>query len=154
MMELTVLRYSSGRESTLGLLFIKGVFACYTLEDEQREIKISGETRIPTGRYQIRLRKEGSHHQRYMQKFPGIHQGMLHITNVPGFKWILIHIGNDDDDTAGCLLVGDTSISNINQEGRINNSSIAYKRIYPIIANELVLGEEVWITYLDEININ
>ncbi|MCW3808136.1 DUF5675 family protein [Plebeiibacterium marinum] len=150
-MELTVLRYSSGRESTLGLLFLEGVFACYTLEDEQREIKVSGETRIPAGRYQVRLRKEGSHHQRYAQKFPGMHKGMLHVTNVPGFKWILLHIGNDDDDTAGCLLVGDTSITNINQEGRINNSTIAYKRIYPIIANELVVGEEVWITYMDEV---
>ncbi len=154
MMELTVLRYSAGKESTLGLLFIEGVFACYTLEDEQREIKVSGETRIPAGRYQVKLRTEGSHHLRYQQKFPQMHQGMLHITNVPGFKWILIHIGNDDDDTAGCLLVGDTSISNINQEGRINNSTVAYKRIYPIITSELVVGEEVWITYLDEKNIN
>ncbi len=152
-MELTVLRYASGEESTLGLLYIDKKFACYTLEDEHRDVKVMGETRIPAGRYQVKLRTEGSHHQRYMQKFPNIHKGMLHVTNVPDFKWILIHIGNDDDDTAGCLLVGDTSVSNINQDGRINNSTIAYKRIYPIIANEIAGGREVFITYLDEVDI-
>ncbi len=121
-MELTVLRYASGEESTLGLLYIDKKFACYTLEDEHRDVKVMGETRIPAGRYQVKLRTEGSHHLRYQQKFPDIHKGMLHVTNVPNFQWILIHIGNDDDDTAGCLLVGDTSVSNINQDGRINNS--------------------------------
>ncbi len=153
-MELTVLRYSSGEESTLGLLFIDGKFACYTLEDEHRVIKVPGKTRIPAGRYKIKLRKEGSHHLRYKSKFPGIHKGMLHITNVPGFKWILIHIGNDDDDTAGCLLVGESSISNITQKGRINNSTLAYSRIYPGIARAIEGGHNVWITYLDEVNLN
>jgi len=75
---------------------------------------------------------------------------MLHITNVPNYKWILIHIGNDDEDTAGCLLVGDTSISNVNQRGRVNNSTAAYLRVYPIVAKALSEGEEVWISYLDE----
>ncbi len=152
-MELTVLRYASGEESTLGLLYIDKKFACYTLEDEHRDVKVMGETRIPAGRYQIKLRTEGLHHQRYKLKFPDIHKGMLHVTNVPNFQWILIHIGNDDDDTAGCLLVGDTSVSNINQDGRINNSTISYKRIYPIIVDEIPEGREVWITYLDEVEV-
>ncbi len=151
-MELTVLRYASGTESTLGLLHINKKFACYTLEDEHRDVKVKGETRIPVVRYQVKLRTEGSHNLRYKQKFPNFHKGMLHVTNVPNFKWILIHIGNDDDDTAGCLLVGDTSVSNINQDGRINNSTIAYKRIYPIIANEITSGRDVWITYRDKLN--
>ncbi len=75
---------------------------------------------------------------------------MFHITEVSNFQWILIHIGNNDNDTAGCLLVGDTFVSFVNQDGRINNSTIAYKRIYPIIANEIARGREVWIAYLDE----
>ncbi|GAF05837.1 DUF5675 family protein [Saccharicrinis fermentans] len=150
-MDLTVLRYSSGVESTLGLLYIDQKFACYTLEDEHREKKVYGETRIPAGRYKVILRTVGSHHKRYKQKFQEFHKGMLHITNVPNFTNILIHIGNTDDDTAGCLLVGESSYSNVNQPGRINSSTIAYKRIYPIIVNAIGKGDEVWINYLDEV---
>ena len=99
--------------------------------------------------YEVDLRTYGSHNERYKQKFPGFHKGMLHIKNVPNYEYILIHIGNDDDDTEGCLLVGDSSMSNITSDGRIESSTIAYKRIYPIIANKIVEGEKVFITYRD-----
>ena len=147
-MDLTVLRYSSTK-STLGLLLIDRKFACYTLEDAFHIVKIPGETRIPEGMYEVDLRTYGSHNERYKQKFPGFHKGMLHIKNVPNYEYILIHIGNDDDDTEGCLLVGDSSMSNITSDGRIESSTIAYKRIYPIIANKIVEGEKVFITYRD-----
>ena len=51
-MELEVLRFSSQKDSTNGLLFdvTDGrKFLCYTLEDEHREEKEYGETRIPSG---------------------------------------------------------------------------------------------------------
>ncbi len=152
-MELTVLRYSSGEESTLGLFFIDKKFACYTLEDEYREKKVYGETRIPAGRYRVILRTAGSHHIRYKQKFPEFHKGMLHVTQVPNFSHILIHIGNTDDDTEGCLLVGESTYSNVKQIGRINSSTIAYKRIYPVIASAIENGDEVWIRYQDEVRL-
>ncbi|MCW3808138.1 DUF5675 family protein [Plebeiibacterium marinum] len=150
-MELTVLRYSAGRDSTLGLLFVDGKFRCYTLEDEYRSIKVYGETRIPAGRYHLKLRTCGIHHARYQKKFPGFHKGMLHVTGVPNFTNILIHIGNDDDDTAGCLLVGESTISNVNLDGRVNQSTNAYKMVYPEIALAIENKEEVWITYMDEV---
>lgn len=151
-MELTVIRYSSKEESTLGLLLINGTFAAYTLEDEARTVKKQNETRIPAGKYEVKLRKEGGFQQRYLKKYgPTFHKGMLHVQDVPNFTWILIHIGNDDDDTAGCLLVGDSAVSNVNAEGRVNSSAKAYEHIYPVIANVLEMGEKVWITYLDKV---
>ena len=39
--------------------------------------------------------------------------GMLHVLDVPNFKYILIHCGNTDEDTAGCLLLGDTQENNL-----------------------------------------
>ena len=54
---LEVLRYSSGDDSTLGILSENGPagreFLAYTLEDEYREKKVSAETRIPEGTYDI-----------------------------------------------------------------------------------------------------
>jgi hypothetical protein len=89
-LELEVLRFSSEADSTHGLLFelsdVGRRFLCYTLEDEARVLKVRGETRIPAGTYKIELRKEGGFHERYTKKYPGIHRGMLHITDVPGLR--------------------------------------------------------------------
>lgn len=141
-MELTVKRYRHQKESTQGLFYIDGVFECYTLEDEFRVVKKWGETCIPNGRYKVGLRTEGKFHNRYKDKFSNIHKGMLHVTNVPNFKYILIHIGNYTKDTAGCLLVG--AVAN---DGFIQHSTVAYRRMYEKIIKAFDNNEDVFITY-------
>ena len=75
---------------------------------------------------------------------------MLHVLNVPGFEYILIHCGNTDEHTAGCLLVGDSQENNqITEDGFIGKSTQAYKRIYPMIAKAIRKKEEVTIEYKD-----
>lgn len=153
-MKLEVLRFSSGKDSTSGALFsvVEGVktFLCYTLEDEYRDNKVYSETRIPAGIYEIRFRTVGGFHAKYSKRFQDIHKGMLHIVDVPGFDYVLVHCGNTDEHTAGCLLVGDTQNNNmVEEDGFIGRSTAAYKRIYPKIAKALEQGEEVTITYID-----
>ena len=152
-MKLEVLRISSEHDSTSGLLFDVTYFRkflCYTLEDEYREEKIKGETRIPAGTYQVVLRKSGGFHNKYVKRYGEMHRGMLHITDVPNFEYILIHTGNTDEHTAGCLLLGDTQTNNqISKDGFVGSSGQAYKRIYPPIAEALENGECVEITYID-----
>ena len=151
-MKLKVLRFSSQKDSTNGLLFIENEegleFLCYTLEDEYRKEKVYAETRIPAGKYNLTLREVGGFHGRYKKKFPDIHKGMLWVRDVPNFEYILIHCGNTDEHTAGCLLVGDSQENNqITKDGFIGKSTQAYKRIYPRISEALECGEEVTITY-------
>ena len=153
-MQLEVLRFSSQADSTSGLLFevtdMGRRFMCYTLEDERRALKVKGETRVPAGTYKIELRTEGGFHGRYTKKYPGIHRGMLHITDVPNFEFILIHTGNTDEHTDGCLIVGDSQENNsVVKDGFVGKSRIAYKRIYPRIAKALENDEEVTIQYID-----
>ena len=75
---------------------------------------------------------------------------MLHVTDVPGFEYILIHTGNTDEHTAGCLIVGDSQENNlIYSDGFVGKSVNAYKRIYPSIAKAIEQGEEVTIEYID-----
>ena len=152
-MKLEVLRFSSQEDCTNGILFDvteERKFLCYTLEDEERETKVMGETRIPAGTYKITLRKHGGFHQKYSKRFPAIHRGMLWVRDVPGFEFILIHCGNTDEHTMGCLLVGQTQESNlIKGDGFVGKSSAAYKQMYPPIAAALERGEEVTITYTD-----
>ena len=153
-MKLEVLRFSSQKDSTNGVLFnvTEGrEFLCYTLEDEYRNEKIKGETRIPAGTYKITLRTVGGFHGRYEKKYGEMHKGMLWVRDVPNFEYILIHTGNTDEHTAGCLLVGDTQHQNItkSKSGFIGSSVDAYKRIYPPIASALERGDDVEISYVD-----
>jgi len=151
-MKLEVIRFSSHSDSTLGLLFdvTEGrKFLCFTIEDEARNTKVKGETRIPAGTYELKLRKEGGYHQRYVKKYGSMHKGMIHVQDVPGFTYILWHTGNTDEHTMGCLLLGDTSQQNITKEGFIGASTDAYKRVYPPIAEAIENGEEVTATYID-----
>ena len=134
---LEVLRYSSGTDSTLGILSEMAdygrEFLCYTLEDEFREEKVSAETRIPEGTYDIKLRTIGGFNSRYLDKFgTDFHKGMLHVQNVPGFEYILIHTGNTDEHTAGCLLLNDVVDAS---KFTGSYSTQAYKRVYPKIAD-------------------
>jgi len=155
-MKLEVLRISSQKDSTNGILFdVTGgqrKFLCYTLEDEFRplEQKVMGETRIPAGTYKITLRTVGGFHGRYKARYGDMHKGMLWVRNVPGFEYILIHSGNTDEHTAGCLLVGDTQNENIKKsDGFIGSSRTAYERIYGPIAKALESGKSVTIEYID-----
>ena len=111
------------------------------------EPKVKGETRIPTGRYQVLLRNEGRMTKRYAKRF-SFHQGMLWLQDVPDFQFIYIHVGNKDDDSEGCLLVGDGQISNVVERGQVTNSVTAYKRLYDKIVKALP-NEEVWIEIED-----
>jgi len=150
---LEVMRFSSQGSSTLGILFdtTNGRrFLAFTLEDAYREQKLKHQTRIPKGRYQITLREVGGFNQRYLKKFgPEFHKGMLHVQDVPGFNYILIHCGNTKEDTSGCLLVGDQSHENVTKDGFIGSSVTAYKRIYPLLAEHLRSEGSVQITYID-----
>lgn len=152
-MDIIVRRFVSDRDSTLSEIRVDDRFICFGLEDEHRADKIPGETRIPQGRYQVRLRTFGGFHKRYQNIFPGFHKGMLEVMDVPGFTDILIHIGNTDKDTAGCLLVGlgCTTAGGIT----IQSSRLAYQKLYERVihkaeANELFIeyhnddGIESW----------
>ena len=161
-MKLQVLRFSSESDSTNGLLFditnrIK--FLAYTLEDERRTDKVMSETRVPAGTYNVKLRDEGGMTKRYAAKYKDMHKGMLCVHNAPDwkivtpdmtFQYVLIHVGNTDEHTAGCLIIGDTQENNIlMKDGFIGKSVQAYKRIYPLIVKALEDKEEVTIEYID-----
>ena len=154
-MKYEVLRTSSGKDSTSGLLFEvsqnKRTFLAYTLEDEQRDVKVWGETRIPAGTYKLKLRTEGGFHNKYLSKYgKPFHKGMIHVQDVPGFEYILWHTGNTDEHTAGCLIMGNTQTNNrIAKDGFIGSSVDAYKFVYPRVVSAIEAGIDVEVEYID-----
>ena len=147
-MKLTVVRTQFGTDATNGLLFINGIFECYTLEDQYQAVKVMHETCIPEGTYDIKFRKTGGFHAKYTERYKNAHYGMLHIQDVPNFTYILIHTGNTDEHTSGCLIVGETQQDlEISKDGFIGSSTTAYKKMYAKVANQLLQGKDVTIEY-------
>lgn len=145
-MKISVDRIKSDDDATLSIVSIDGQFQCFGLEDEYREDKIAGETRIPKGKYDVELRTVGGFHGRYSRKYPSLHRGMLQVMGVPDFEYILIHIGNTDDNTEGCLLVGSGATTNGGLT--IQSSRIAYLALYQKVIDAAVDGQLV-IEYQD-----
>jgi len=146
--KLTVVRTQFGTDATNGLLFIDGIFECYTLEDQYQAVKVMHETCIPEGTYDINFRKTGGFHAKYSERYKNAHYGMLHIQDVPNFTYILIHTGNTDEHTSGCLIVGETQQDlEVSKDGFIGSSAVAYKKMYSKVANKLLQGKKVTIEY-------
>jgi hypothetical protein len=130
-MELKLYRYSDNGDDTHGLLFINNEFFCYTLEDQHQDEKVKHETRIPSGyTYRVGWQEEVTPMtKRYRIKYPWFDKH-LHVKGVKGFNSIYIHVGNDDDDTSGCILTGDGANNNTRGAGKISSSTVAFKRLY------------------------
>ena len=147
-MKLTVVRTQFGTDATNGMLFIDGIFECYTLEDQYQAVKVMHETCIPEGTYDIKFRTVGGFHEKYKKRYGNDHYGMLHLQDVPNFTYILIHAGNTDEHTSGCLIVGETQQDlDISDDGFIGHSGKAYLKLYNKVAKQLLQGKEVSIEY-------
>ena len=142
-------RIAHGVDDTLGVLYWddpEGLeFLCFTLEDEHRDVKVVKETRIPEGCYKLQLRTFGGFHERYLKRYGADHhKGMLQLMDVPGFEHILVHAGNHEGHTAGCLLLGDELKSNKgNHRGYLGNSRRAYERLYKEVLERIERGQDV-----------
>ena len=148
-MHVEVLRYKTTRSSTLGIMLINGRMEGYTCEDTRNFEKVAGETRIPAGTYEVKLRNEGGMTKRYGDKYPTIHRGMLWLQGVPGFSWVYIHVGNTASASEGCILVGDDPNSAVEEDAFVGSSGNAYKRIYPALADAIESGEGVQVSVRD-----
>lgn len=136
-MLLELYRRKSNSDATVGELYLDGTKECMTLEDEYRKEKVMHETRIPAGTYKLALQNNGDMTKRYATKFPGIHKGMLWLQNVPNFTSVYIHIGNTDDDTSGCILVGKKEA-----DFKLIDSTNAYTQLYVKVVNAMIINKE------------
>ena len=129
-MELYLKRRYVGKQYTIGSLYLKGCYFCDTLEDTVRRLpslcpdtssgrtcrcaeKVYARTAIPAGTYKITM----EHSPRFKRVLPLLH-------DVPHFQGILIHSGNDEDDSAGCILVGKNNIKGKVVESRATSDAL------------------------------
>lgn len=154
-MELIVNRKYKKQSYTIGELYVDGKFFSNTLEDADRglddsmplakikELKKPSITAIPKGTYKITLDVISP---RFCTKafYKQVCNGKLpRLLNVKGFEGILIHAGNTDKDTAGCLLVGQNKV-----KGQVINSQDTFKELYKLLKDKHDKGEEITIKIL------
>lgn len=125
-------------------------FFSYTLEDEFRESKLSKETRVPAMVYNLVIQEvETPKTKQYREKYQWFDKHIM-LENVPGFVGIYVHIGNDDKDSDGCLLLGDVADNNSIGPGTIASSTNAFKRWYTQVYPALKAGQIVTLEIRDE----
>jgi hypothetical protein len=122
-------------KSTIGELYVNGVFECFVLEDRVREVKIQNETAIPAGHYAIDM----------ATKSPKFGRVLPRLVSVPGYTGVLIHPGNNPADTAGCLLPG-----MIRETDRVLQSKIAFDRLFAKLEVAHLNHEAIWLTITNE----
>lgn len=98
MTEIRIVRDTRTSTATFGRLWLDGIQVCHTLElpwlDNEPNVSC-----VPEGRYRARVRDGVEEESKFRYKH-------IHILDVPGRSWILIHKGNYPDDITGCILVG------------------------------------------------
>lgn len=135
-MELLLKRIARKANYTIGRLYIDDILFCDTLEPTDRGLrqdlpaevnrakKRKGSTAIPTGRYRLTLDVVS---QRFSVKavYKPIKGLLPRLINVPAFDGVLIHIGNTEKDTQGCILVGRNK-----QVGMVTESKVTFFSLY------------------------
>lgn len=151
-MELKLERIFKGDTYTIGKLYINNEYFCDTLEDKDRgltsdmsldeikSIKIKGVTAIPTGTYSITLDVQSPKFSTYKQ-YAFCNGYLPRLIDVPGYEGVLIHIGNTDSDSDGCVLVGKNTV-----KGMVTNSTETFKKLYPILKEASDNNESITIT--------
>ena len=127
-MQINIKRKIRTNNSTIGELFVDGVFECYTLEDVERDVKIPAETAIAKGTYKVVVTPSN----RFKRDLPLL-------LKVPNFEGVRIHSGNNNHNTEGCILVGQTK-----DVDWIGNSRQAFNKLFEKIksAKKVVLKIE------------
>lgn len=136
-MNLHLLRTTYTPRSTIGALSVDGAPECVTLEDVRRPDgapKVPGATAIPAGTYYVSRPVS-----------PRFGRPVPRLEGVPGFTGVLIHPGNDESDTEGCILVGTAG----DRPDWISNSRDAFAKLDAKIEAALARYETVWITIED-----
>ena len=148
-MELVLNRILKTNDYTIGELSVDGKYLCDTIEDAVRPLpescpntpkgiackckeKVYGKTAVPAGTYKVKLG--------YSNRFRRI---LPQVLDVPHFLGILIHTGNSNKDTEGCIIVGTWDGKT---ENWVSNSRVAFNKLMPLLRDATDKNEEITIT--------
>lgn len=128
---------------TISNLYIDDEWFCHVIEDTDRGLtqdtpvskiiatkkKYPSQTAIPSGTYKITLDVISPKYKSspfYQKNANG--SRVPRLLDIPGFDGVLIHTGNTQKDSAGCLIVGKNTVV-----GKVLNSKDYFIKLYKIL---------------------
>jgi hypothetical protein len=140
-MKLELKRIALKPNYTIGKLFINGTYYCDTIEDKVIDLnkngkfddglsKVMHQTAIPYGTFKVVVN--------YSPKFK---RELPRLLDVPYFEGILIHNGNDQNSSSGCIIVGENKTV-----GKVTNSTFYMNNLTARIKDAQNKGEAITIT--------
>jgi hypothetical protein len=124
-MKVVVHRVESNEDGAFGVLSIDGKPICVTLEEKWRD-NAKGNSCIPAGTYTA-LKYSGTKYK-----------DVWIVENVPNRSAILFHWGNTNDNTAGCILVGEY-FADFGQKRGIANSVKTFQMLRKVLPNKFTV---------------
>ncbi|EDP6003960.1 hypothetical protein FWB53_00375 [Campylobacter jejuni] len=136
-MKIAINRRYTGKTCVIGKFKVLNdddniLFECFSLEEDKEGLESGKNLRIPEGNYNLR-RHTPSRFENTLREITGKNDDeMINVYNneVPASRAILIHWGNIDKDTQGCILLGLTKDNNNESVGQ---SRQACKEVYDLM---------------------
>lgn len=137
-MRIEIIRRYTGKTCVIGKFKVfddndELLFQCFSLEEDKEGLESGKDLRIPAGVYSLK-RHSPSRFEKTLREITGKNDSeMINVynENVPSSRAILIHWGNTDKDTEGCILLGMEKSSE-----SVSNSRLACKKFYDLMYNQ------------------
>ncbi|EAL7208386.1 hypothetical protein DUH56_08640 [Campylobacter coli] len=139
-MKITINRRYTGKTCVIGKLKVlddeeKILFECFSLERKEEGLESGKNLRVPAGVYDLKRHINSSFNDKGKKEVAGVivlkeDDSVLNIYNddVPFDRHILIHWGNTNKDTKGCILLGLTK-----SDESVGQSRQACKEFYDLL---------------------
>ncbi|ELP0866444.1 hypothetical protein R1R99_001154, partial [Campylobacter jejuni] len=110
----------------------KILFECFSLEEDKEGLESGKDLRIPEGNYNLKRHSPSRFENTLRSITKKDDDTMINVYNdeVPASRAILIHWGNTNKDTQGCILLGHTKDNN---NESIGQSRQACKEFYDLM---------------------
>lgn len=144
-MKLEIIRRYAGKTCVIGKFKVLGdddklLFECFSLEEDKEGVERNKDLRIPEGIYNLERHTGSSFNISGRKTVAGVKvlkddDFVINVYNeeVPLDRRILIHWGNTDKDTEGCILLG---LTKDNNNESIGQSRQACKEFYDLMYNQ------------------
>ncbi|EDP2737879.1 hypothetical protein FW495_00580 [Campylobacter jejuni] len=136
-MKITINRRYTGKTCVIGKFKVlddkeKILFECFSLEEDKEGLESGKDLRIPEGNYNLKRHSPSRFENTLRSITKKDDDTMINVYNdkVPSSRAILIHWGNTDKDTKGCILLGLTKDNNNESVGQ---SRQACKEFYDLM---------------------
>ncbi|ENT7283254.1 DUF5675 family protein [Campylobacter coli] len=136
-MKIKIIRRYTGKTCVIGKFKVfddddKLLLECFSLEEDKEGLESGKDLRIPEGNYNLRRHSPSRFENTLRSITKKDDDTMINVFNekVPFDRHILIHWGNTDKDTQGCILLG---LSKDNNNESIGQSRQACKEFYDLM---------------------